>query len=125
MNGAFVTGNGNAAVGTSVEFWGSEWWKLNDLSEGSAPASFKGFASTLSAKPPHCGVTWTTQPGGSSMPPATLPTYMGVLVAPSVSKSGSTISDGASSIVVVKVDPGYTPDPSTPGTGVVVARVCP
>jgi photosystem II stability/assembly factor-like uncharacterized protein len=125
VNGAFVIGDGNAAVGASVEFWGAQWSKLNSLSGGSAPASFKGFASTLSAEPPHCGISWTTQPGDSSAPPATIPTYMGVLVASSVSKSGSEISGDAPSIVVVKVDPGYAPEPGSPGTGTVVAKVCP
>jgi len=124
-SGAFAIGDGNAAIGTSVEFWGAQWSKLNSLSGGSAPASFKGFASTLSGEPPHCGISWTTQPGGSSEPPATIPTYMGVLVTSSVTKSGSVISDGSPSIVVVRVDPGYGPDPSMPGTGTVVAKVCP
>jgi photosystem II stability/assembly factor-like uncharacterized protein len=125
VNGAFVIGDRNAAVGASAEFWGAQWSKLNSLSGGSAPASFKGFASTLPAEPPHCGITWATQPGGSSAPPATIPTYMAVLVTPSVRQSGSAISGGAPSIVVVRVDPGYAPDPSSPGTGTVVAMVCP
>ncbi|HMC67637.1 MAG TPA: Ig-like domain-containing protein, partial [Mycobacteriales bacterium] len=37
--GTFVIGDGNAAVGTSVTFWGAKWWKLNDLTGGTAPAA--------------------------------------------------------------------------------------
>src|SRR6185312_9206679 len=34
----FVIGDENATVGTQVEFWGAQWWKLNSLSGGLAPA---------------------------------------------------------------------------------------
>ena len=44
--GSFVIGDQNAAVGTSVTFWGAQWWKLNGLSGGAAPAAFKGFEDT-------------------------------------------------------------------------------
>lgn len=37
--GNFVIGDNNAANGTPVTFWGAQWWKLNSLSGGSAPAS--------------------------------------------------------------------------------------
>ena len=57
-------------------------------------------------------------------PPATVPAYMGVLVSSKVSKSGSTISGDAKSIVVVKTDPGYAPNPGHAGTGTVVAAFC-
>jgi hypothetical protein len=123
-SGAFVLGDQSAAVGTSQEFWGAQWWNLNDLSGGSAPASFKGFAETLSSEPPTCGITWATGPGNSPVPPATIPSYMGVLVASTASKSGSTISGNAPRIVVVRTNPGYGPDPGAPGTGTVVAQFC-
>src|SRR5207245_3891944 len=42
--GSFVVGDLNSVVGTSVTFWGAQWWKLNTLSGGAAPAAFKGFA---------------------------------------------------------------------------------
>lgn len=124
--GAFVLGDQRAAAGTSQEFWGAQWSGLNSLSGGDAPNSFKGFAGTLSSEPPKCGITstWTTSPANSSAPPATIPSYMGVLVTPSVTKSGSTISGTAPKIVVVRTDPGYGPDPGMPGTGTVVATFC-
>ena len=123
-NGSFVLGDQSAAVGTNDTFWGAQWRKLNSLSGGQAPASFKGFASTLSSEPPRCGIRWTTGPGDSSGPPDAIPTYMGVLVSPSASKSGPTISGGVLRIVVVRTDPGYGPDPGSAGTGTVVATFC-
>ena len=124
-SGGFVLGDQSAAVGTSQEFWGAQWWKLNSLTGGTAPASFKGFADTLSSEPPKCGITWATGPGDSSNPPATIPSYMGVLVSPSLDTSGPAILGSAPKIVVVRTDPGYGPDPGRPGTGTVVAQFCP
>jgi hypothetical protein len=120
--GAFVIGNDNAAVGGSVTFYEAEQWsRLNSLSGGSAPASFKGFAES-SASPPTCGEQWTSKPGTSSAPPATVPEYMELVVASKITKSGSTISGNATEVVVVKTNPGYGPE--TKGTGKVVAVVC-
>lgn len=50
---------------------------------------------------------------------------MGVLVASSVTKSGSTINGSWGSIVVVKTDAGYAPNPGHPGVGKLVATFCP
>src|SRR5215472_6315328 len=123
-SGAFVVGDLSAQMGAKVTFWGAKESHVNKLSGGAAPPSFKGFAATLGAEPPRCGITWTTGPGNSSNPPATVPAYMGVLVSSKVSKSGSTISGDAKSIVVVKTDPGYAPNPGHAGTGTVVAAFC-
>jgi len=123
-SGGFVVGDQSAQMGAKVTFWSAKWSKVNKLSGGPAPPSFKGFAATLGAEPPKCGITWTTGPGGSSNPPATVPAYMGVLVSSKVSKSGSTISGDVKSIVVVKTDPGYAPNPGHTGTGTVVAAFC-
>jgi hypothetical protein len=120
--GAFVIGDGSAAG--AVTFWGAQWATLNALSAGPAPPSFKGFAETLSTTPPACGGTWTTGPGNSSGPPDSLPSFMGVLVASEVSKSGATISGDIVRIVVVQTDFGYAPNPGHAGTGTVVAEVC-
>jgi hypothetical protein len=117
--GNFVIGDRNAAVGTSVTFWGAQWWKLNSLSGGTAPAAFKGFANS-----PAFSATlnsWTTSPGNSPPPPASVPTYMAVIVSSSIGQSGSTISGDAPHIVIVKTDPGYSGNPGHEGTGTVVA----
>jgi hypothetical protein len=120
--GAFVVGD-ESATG-AVMFWGAQWAALNSLSGGPAPPSFKGFAQTLSSSPPACGGSWSTQPGNSSGPPDSLPSFMGVLVASVVSKSGSTISGDIRRIVVVSTDSGYGPNPGHGGTGTIVAEVC-
>jgi hypothetical protein len=121
--GDFVVGDETAAG--AVEFWGDDWAKLNQLSGGAAPNSFKGFAASTSA-PPSCGTTWSSQPGNSSNPPdPPLPSYMGVIVSSSVDKSGARISGSVLKIVVVATNPGYEGNPSHHGTGTVVATYCP
>jgi hypothetical protein len=121
--GSFVIGDNNSATGTKVTFWGAKWWKLNSLSGGSAPASFKGFAEAPAA--PACGVGWSTDTGNSTPPPAgPLPAFMGVIVTSSATQSGSIDSGNTVHIVVVQTNPGYQPDPGHPGTGTLVTQVC-
>jgi hypothetical protein len=121
--GAFVIGDGNSAVGSAVTFWGAQWWKLNTLSGGTAPASFKGFAESPAT--PTCGATWSSSPGNSSGPPAgPLPAFMGVIVSSSISKSGSQITGDVPHMVIVKTNPGYQNNPGHAGTGTVAAQVC-
>ena len=72
-----------------------------------------------------CGSSWTSRPGDSADPPASLPAYMAVIIAGSVSKSASAVSGNTVSIVIVRTDSGYAPDPGHPGTGTVVGVVCP
>jgi uncharacterized repeat protein (TIGR01451 family) len=121
--GNFVIGDNNAAIGTSVTFWGAQWWMLNSLSGGQAPASFKGFERT----PPTvtCGTDWTSSGGNSQHPPpAPLPEFMAVIVSSSITKTGSTIHGDTVHMVIVRTNPGYEPDPGHPGTGDVVAQIC-
>jgi hypothetical protein len=124
-SGAFVIGDQNATVGGAVTFWGAQWSKNNSLSGGAAPASFKGFANNTTSDPPSCGQGWTTAPGNSSNPPATVPQFMAVIVSSSISKSGPTISGDTPEVVVVQTNPGYGPNPGHAGTGTVVSVVCP
>jgi PKD domain len=122
--GSFVIGDQNSANTTPVTFWGAQWWKLNSLSGGAAPASFKGFAKNPAV--PSCGgAGWSTDPGNSAPPPAgPLPALMGVIVTSSSPKSGSTISGNIAHIVVVQTNPGYDSNPGHAGTGTVVIQVC-
>jgi DNA-binding beta-propeller fold protein YncE len=124
-HGSFVIGDQNASVGNTVTLWGAQWSSVNGLSGGPAPSSFKGFASDTPNNPPNCGDLWTSQPGNSSGPPATVPQYMVVIASSSITKSGSTISGNAPTVVVVKTNPAYGPNPGHPGTGTVVGIVCP
>jgi hypothetical protein len=121
--GSFVIGDNESAVGTSVTFWGAQWWKDNTTSTGSKAASFKGFAESPAT--PACGVTWSADPGNSTPPPSgPLPAYMAVIVTSSYGKSGPSISGDTPHIVIVKTNPGYAPDPGHAGTGTVVGIVC-
>ena len=121
--GAFVAGDRSAGNGDTVTFWGAQWAKLNLLSGGVAPASFKGYAKSPAT--PTCGVTWNTDPGNSAPPPTgPLPAYMGVIATDSAQKNGMQISGTTPHIVVVQTNPGYAPDPGHAGTGIVVAPVC-
>jgi hypothetical protein len=122
---SFVIGDRNAVVGQHVTFWGAKWAKSNALSGGPAPSAFKGFAETTTPDPANCGGTWTSGAGGSSGPPATLPSTIRVIVASSITKSGSVISGNIPQMAVISVDPGYQPDPSHPGTGTVLSVDCP
>lgn len=130
--GAFVLGDNTVASAgalTTVTWWGDRWSDLNNLSGGVAPPAFKGFAEKLtslptSSPPAKCSGTWTTT-GGNSPPPASgVPSYMGVVVASSITKPSSAISGNFGKIVVVKTNSGYAPTPDHHGTGTVVATFC-
>ena len=120
--GAFVIGDLENVPGAHVLWWGAQWWKVDRLSRGAAPASFKGFASSLAV--PACGQAWTTRPGNSPHPPVAVPGLMAVIVADHVTKSGPVITGDIVHIVIVRTDPGYRPNPGHPGTGLIVAQVC-
>lgn len=120
--GAFVAGDASASLGHVVTFWGAHWAMRNQLSGGAAPASFKGFVPGASGV---CGSNWTSRPGNSVAPPSgPLPSYMGVIVASSIHKSGAAISGDVVDIAVVKTTSGYAPDPGHAATGMVVALSC-
>jgi hypothetical protein len=132
--GAFVLGDTTAKTATlttTVTWWGGSWWKLNNLSGTAAPPSFKGFADNVYTLPTQspangCGATFGTAPGNRPPPPTgDIPSYMGVLVASSLGKSGPYINGAWNRIVVVDTDPGYTASPGHPGTGTIVATFCP
>jgi hypothetical protein len=132
-SGAFVLGDLSVAAAsslTTLTWWSHSWADANSLTGGSAPSAFKGFADSITTLPTTspanvCGTTFTTGPGNSSHPPDTVPSYMGVLVAGSVTKSGHDIYGSWGQIVVIKTDPGYASDPGHEGTGTVVATFCP
>lgn len=131
-SGMFVIGDQSADQslqgGDTITFWGAQWWKDNGLSGGAAPASFKGFADTLTGNA-WCGDSWSTRPGNSSFPPATVGPVTSdgtveMLVSTDVTKDGPVISGDIAKVVTVRVNPGYEPNPGHPGTGVVVDVLC-
>jgi hypothetical protein len=119
-NGSFVIGDVNAVIGNHVTFLGPQWSQQNSLSGGPAPSAFKGFATSATAL--KCGDTWSTTAGISSAPPNNVPTFIGVVVSSSITKSGPVINGNVPQMVIVKTDPGYS---GTSGTGTVVAKICP
>jgi hypothetical protein len=124
-HGAYVIANTAAVLNGHVEFWGAQWAKNNHPSGGAAPNAFKGFADFTTTTPPACGTTWSTRPGNSSKPPAApLPTDMVIIVSSKVTQRGSTITGNIVHLVVVKVTPGYAPNPGHAGTGRVEGVVC-
>lgn len=124
-SGSFVVGDKSDSMGASVTWWGAQWSKINNLSGGSAPNAFKGFADTLDSTPPQCGGHWTSDPGRSSRPPDSVPSYMAVISSSSIGKSGRTIRGDVAHIVIVKTNSGYESNPGHAGTGTVVAQLCP
>jgi hypothetical protein len=123
--GNFVIGDGNDTAGGTATFWSDEWYLENTVSGGQAPMAFKGFSNSPSG-PTTCGLPNWTSTGGNSPPPAgAMPQYTAVLVTDLVTKTGRTISGTKPSIVVVRVDPGYAPNPGKPGTAEVLGLLCP
>jgi NHL repeat len=124
LQGNFVIGDRNAVVGNHVTFWGGHWAELNSLSGGPAPDGFKGFANSTSPNPAACGGSWAARTGNSAAPPNTLPPYITVLAASSITKVGSTIAGNIPATVIVRIDPGYEPNSGHAGTGTVVLVLC-
>ncbi|MCU1589924.1 MAG: hypothetical protein JWP11_1180 [Frankiales bacterium] len=106
---------GGVAPGSTVSFWGSKWFD-QVVSGNAQPANeFKGFASTVTA------TGWNSTGGASSGPPATIGQYVSVIVATSLTKSGSTIAGNISKVAVVKVTnpDSYRPSPGATTSGTV------
>jgi hypothetical protein len=98
---------------------------MNSLSGGAAPSSFKGFANSTNPNPAHCGGSWMTDPGNTLAQPSTVPTFITVIAASSITQSGSIIMGDIPRMVIVETDPGYDSSLGIPGTGTVVQVICP
>ncbi len=120
--GDLTVGDPSKAAGEGVTFWGSQWAKDNQLSGGDAPRAFKGFEDDPAK--PSCGTDWTTDPGNSTPPPGSVPSYMAVVVSSAISKSGPLIAGDTPHVVIVKTNPGYGPNPGHHGTGTIVGELC-
>lgn len=119
----FVIGDAEASdVGATVNFWGAQWWKNNQMSGvvGNGVASFKGYATTSDNV---CGGIWQSRPGNSYDPPDTLAADIAVIVTSTVVKNGAVIRGDIKRIVMVHQDGGYGPNPGHDGNGVVTTTV--
>jgi hypothetical protein len=129
---AFVVGDLTvppANLSLNAYFWGSKWDQMNPMSgPGPSPSAMKGFAgfedNFLGLPPPVCGGTWSTDTGNSTPPPPTIPAVMGVIVSSNVTQSGSVITGNIVHVVIVKTNPGYAPNPGSPGTGKILGFLC-
>jgi hypothetical protein len=124
-NGTFVIGNQNAVLGNQVMFWGAQWHQNNTMTGGSAPSAFKGYFNQSNQFAPTCGSLWTTDPGNSPPPPATIPQFMGIVASSSITKNGSIISGDVNKVVIVETNSGYSSNPGHAGTGTIVEIICP
>jgi len=116
--GIFVIGNlPTPALRSTVNFWGSQWARNNLISKGSIPSAFKGFATS------HTETQFTAAPGNSGDPPATVPSYMGVIVTDQFFTGPSGITGSNIKLVVVQTLPGYASNPGHAGNGIIVAIV--
>ena len=119
----FVIWGGNAGgfpAGARYTFWGSQWWKQVVAGSYAAGSSFKGWAESVS------GRTWQSPPADAApRPPATLPSYIGVMVTTDVRMKGSRAYGDVYDLVVLRVDDpgGYRPDPGHPTTGIMKALI--
>ena len=113
------------AKGDVVNFWGAQWWKNNIMSgvtsPGNSKASFKGYANGGDIR---CGGNWTSLPGNSTPPPATIPAQVMVVVTSTVLKNGPNIGGDIVQIVIVDQDGNYEPNPGHAGNGPVASISC-
>jgi hypothetical protein len=69
-------------------------------------------------------MTWTTDTGNSTPPPPSVPDDMLVIVSTHIVQNGSVISGDIKQLILVHNNPGYQPDPGSPGTGTETIIVC-
>jgi hypothetical protein len=127
--------SGATKTGTGVNFWGSQLWKKNVFSGMGDPQTFTGPPASMKGyvdNPPDltssspCGGTWTSNPGNSSSPPATIPSIVLVIVSSWMNQNSSTESGNILHIAMVQVaqSPVYGPAPGHDAWGKIVAWVC-
>lgn len=125
LGATFVIGDVEAhALGTTVNFWGAQWWKNNVMSGvvSNGVASFKGYATDNDYV---CGGEWSSRPGNSSNPPSVIPGRVLVIVTNTVLKSGPDIGGNIKELLIVDQDGGYGPNPGHAGNGPVTQLLCP
>ncbi|HUZ00794.1 MAG TPA: fibronectin type III domain-containing protein [Thermomicrobiaceae bacterium] len=111
--------NPNVTVGNDYTFWGPAWADQITGGHYQGTPAFKGFATSVT------GSSWTARPGHGGNPPTSVARYISVIVATTITKSGSTVSGNVAEVVVLRVDDPdrYAPDPGHQATGVLMAVV--
>ena len=100
--GTFVAFKGHATVGKSIVWWSTRWNRSNGLGTRTSLSGFYGFSASVSSYPARVGGRWSGSLYASTRPPRTLPSLMAVVVASSISRSGTTVSGNVYRIVLVK-----------------------
>jgi hypothetical protein len=110
-------------VGADVYFWGSQWWKKNEMSGyvANGTATFKGYATDSD---PDCGGTWVSRTGNSSNPPDSIAGPVLVIVTDTIGKQGPDISGTIKQILVVEPAGGFGPAPGHKDHGIVTGINC-
>ena len=136
---SFVIWGGNTpglAIGQRINFWGSTWNAQATGGNYTAGTDFLGFATpvhgggTCEPSARTTGATildfgcWTAKPATAS-PPATLPTYISVLVATSIGEVSGRVYGNIAAVVVLQVDtsPAYGPGLNQQGFGTIRAVI--
>ena len=133
---SFVVWGGNTAglaIGQQVTFGGNAWSNQATSGDYHAGSDFLGFATPVhdaAVCEPNARTTgttlldfgcWTAKPG-TATPPATLPTYIGVIVATSIGEVSGRVYGNIAAVVVVQVTT-YGPSPTQTGTGTIRAVI--
>lgn len=116
-----IWGGDGIAVGQHVQFWGAKWGRQisrHDDDDDRIPKSFKGYAETVS------GTSWSARPGRGK-PPATIASYISVIVTTQIAKDGDRFGGNVTGRVILRVDDpaAYRADPGRAAFGVVVATL--
>jgi hypothetical protein len=106
-------------VGQVYTFWEAKWADQVKAGNFIENPSFKGYADQSN------GSRWTSNPGNSSNPPASIANYIGVIVTTNATKTGNTLSGNVAELVILKVDnpSSYQPNPGHPASGTMVSVI--
>lgn len=120
----FVIWGGNAGgltLGSTYQFWGSEWYTQVAGGDFAADEDFKGFAHTVS------GASWIGAGGNSERPPNALAELIGVIVTTSMTKDGDATVGNVAGRAILRVHDldAYRANPGHQGYGALKAALSP
>ena len=120
--GNFVIGDTTLSRTNHVNFWGSQWWKNNQVSSNTTRPPFKGYAASVDLT----ACTFTSRTGNSTPPPdAPIGDTITVLVTTKVTQDGDVINGTVIGFAQVAVDPGYDDNPGHWGRAAPSSRTRP
>jgi hypothetical protein len=94
----FVVWAPNATLGALVQFYGDDWAKQVTDRDARKPFNdFKGYAEKA------FDAYWTGRPGDKVKAPATVPQYIGVILATSASRTKDVITGDVAGVAILRV----------------------